>query len=93
MTTYPFEKLFLVCTGSRCNDLKQGDERGDLIRDELKNHNKRMGRKQTVRICSVSCLDLCDSAPAMLIYPIGEVHTELNRTSARAAYDAAMGDD
>jgi len=92
MTKYPFENLFLICTGSRCNDPKQGDDRGDVIRDELKNHNKRMGRKRTVRICSVSCLDLCEFAPAMLIHPSGEIHTELTRAKARAAYDAAMGD-
>jgi predicted metal-binding protein len=57
---YPFEKLFLVCTGARCNDEKHGDERGEKIREVLKDHNKRLGRKATVRICAVSCLDLCD---------------------------------
>ncbi|MEO8036847.1 MAG: hypothetical protein ABI837_20620 [Acidobacteriota bacterium] len=42
---YPFEKHFLVCIGSRCNDEKYGSDRGEKIRDELKDLNKKLGRK------------------------------------------------
>ena len=79
---YPFQKHFLVCTGERC--------RGDLIRDELKQHNKKMGRKPTVRVCSVSCLDLCDYGPNMIVDNIVYSHLDLDR--ARAVYDGVMGD-
>lgn len=89
---YPFEKLFLICTGKRCNDEARGDERGELIRDTLKDHNKLMGRKPTVRICAVSCLDLCDFGPNMVTQPGGELYSHLNRSSARAVYDVEMGD-
>jgi (2Fe-2S) ferredoxin len=89
---YPFEKLFLICTGKRCNDLARGDERGELIREELKDHNKAMGRKPTVRICAVSCLDFCDDGPNMIVQPGGEIHNGLNRAKARAVYDVEMGD-
>ena len=89
---YPFETLFLVCTGERCNDKKLGDERGEEIRAELKDHNKKMGRKPTVRVCSVSCLDLCDYGPNMIVEPEGTVFSHLNRKTARAVYDAATGD-
>ena len=89
---YPFEKLFLICTGKSCNDLALGEERGEIIRDELKDHNKKMGRKPTVRICAVSCLDLCDDGPNMVIQPGGELHSKLNRARSRAVYDAEMGD-
>ena len=89
---YPFEKLFLVCTGKRCNDLARGEERGEVIRAELKDHNKEMGRKPTVRVCAVSCLDFCDYGPNMLVQPSGEIYTQLNRARARAVYDAEMGD-
>jgi (2Fe-2S) ferredoxin len=92
MTKYPFDKLFLICTGARCNDAAHGEERGELIRDELKDHNKKMGRKRTVRICAVSCLDLCDFGPNIVIHPSGELHTDMNRASARAVYDTEMGD-
>ncbi|MGZ5432719.1 MAG: hypothetical protein ACXW31_05320 [Thermoanaerobaculia bacterium] len=89
---YPFERLFLVCTGKRCNDPARGDERGEVIRAELKDHNKQMGRKPTVRVCAVSCLDFCDYGPNMVIHPSGELHSGLNRARARAVYDAEMGD-
>jgi len=89
---YPFEKLFLVCIGESCNDLALGDERGEIIRQELKDHNKSMGRKPTVRVCAVSCLDMCDYGPNMVVQPSGELHSGLNRSRARAVYDAEMGD-
>lgn len=89
---YPFSKLFLVCTGARCNDESRGDERGERIREELKDHNKMMGRKLTVRVCAVSCLDFCESGPNLVVHPGGELHTGLTRAAARAVYDTEMGD-
>jgi len=89
---YPFEKHFLVCTGERCNDIKNGDERGEMIRAELKDLNKKLGRKPTVRVCAVSCLDLCEVGPNMIAEPDGTVYSHLNRKSARRAYEGEMGD-
>lgn len=89
---YPFQKLFLVCTGERCNDGKHGAERGEEIRAELKDHNKKLGRKPTVRICAVSCLDLCDYGPNMVVQPGGTTYSHLDRLKARAVYDGEMGD-
>jgi (2Fe-2S) ferredoxin len=90
---YPFEKHFLICTGARCNDLKHGDQRGELIRDELKDLNKSLGRKPTVRICAVSCLDLCDDGPNMIAWPGGELFSHLDVEKAKAAYSKVMGDE
>ena len=89
---YPFETLFLVCTGARCNDAKHGDERGERIREELKDLNKQRGRKPTVRICAVSCLDLCDYGPNMIAEPAGTVFSHLDREKAKAVYAGVMGD-
>jgi len=89
---YPFERLFLVCTGARCNDAGRGVERGEEIREVLKAHNKGLGRKGTVRICAVSCLDLCDHGPNMVVQPGGTAYSHLDREKARAVYDAEMGD-
>lgn len=89
---YPFEKLFLVCTGQRCNDDARGDDRGEKIREELKDHNKSLGRKGTVRICAVSCLDMCDDGPNIVVQPGGDLHSHMDRARARALYDAEMGD-
>lgn len=89
---YPFEKLFLICTGERCNDSKRGDDRGEVIRAELKDVNKKRGRKATVRICAVSCLDLCDDGPNMVVHPEGTLFQHLDRKSARVIYDDEMGD-
>ena len=89
---YPFETLLLVCTGARCNDAKHGDERGELIREELKAHNKKLGRKPTVRICAVSCLDLCEHGPNIVAQPGGTTYSRLNRATARMVYDAETGD-
>jgi predicted metal-binding protein len=89
---YPFEKLFLVCTGERCNNENRGDERGEEIRAELKDLNKKMGRKPTVRVCAVSCLDLCDHGPNMVVQPGGTTYSHLDRARAKAAYRGEMGD-
>lgn len=89
---YPFQTLFLICTGERCNAEARGEERGEFIRDELKAHNKMLGRKPTVRVCAVSCLDLCDYGPNMVVQPSGIAYSHLNRATARAIYDAETGD-
>ena len=88
---YPL-KLFLVCTGERCNNEDRGSERGEKIRGELKDHNKKLGRKGSVRVCAVSCLDLCDYGPNMIAQPAGTVYSHLTRETARAVYDAETGD-
>jgi (2Fe-2S) ferredoxin len=87
---YPFEKHFLVCGGPRCNNLDRGDERGEIIRGELKDLNKKLGRKPTVRICSISCLDLCDHGPNMIVD--GNVFSHLTRATSKEVYLGIMGD-
>ena len=89
---YPFEKLFLVCTGERCNNEKNGTERGEEIRAQLKDLNKKLGRKATVRVCAVSCLDLCDYGPNMVVQPDGTTYSHLDREKALAVYQGEMGD-
>jgi (2Fe-2S) ferredoxin len=89
---YPFTKHILVCTGARCNDEKRGEDRSEFIRAELKDLNKMLGRKRSIRICAVSCLDLCDHGPNIIVEPEGVVYSHLTRTTARRVYDAAVGD-
>jgi NADH:ubiquinone oxidoreductase subunit E len=87
---YPFEKHFLVCGGPRCNNPDRGIERGETIRELLKDHNKKMGRKPTVRVCGVTCLDLCDHGPNMIVD--GNVFSHLTRETALEVYAGVMGD-
>ena len=89
---YPFEKLFLVCIGKTCSAAERGDDCGEQIQHDLKKHNKALGRKPTVRVCQVSCLDLCDHGPNMVVEPDGTVYGHLTRERARAVYDAETGD-
>ena len=89
---YPFQKHFVICVGDRCSNPNRGDERGELIQKELKAFNKSIGKKPTVRVCTVSCLDLCDYGPNMIVWPEGTVYSHLDRESARRAYDGEMGD-
>ena len=89
---YPFDNLFLVCIGKSCNDAKHGGDRGECIAEDLKAWNKDLGRKPAVRVCRVSCLDLCDHGPNMVVHPRGTVYSHLDLAAARAAYAAAMGD-
>ena len=88
---YP-RTLFLVCTGERCNAETRGVECGLNIRNLLKDQNKKMGRKATVRVVSTSCLDLCDHGPNMVVEPEGTVYSHLTRELAQAAYAGEMGD-
>jgi (2Fe-2S) ferredoxin len=89
---YPFQKHFLVCTGERCNNLERGVERGEFIRDDLKDLNRSRGRKPIVRVCSVSCLDLCDHGPNMIVEPDGDVYSHLTRELAKEVYSGVMAD-
>jgi (2Fe-2S) ferredoxin len=89
---YPFQRLFLVCTGKRCNDEKHGANRGELLRERLKDHNRDLGRKPVVRICAVSCLDLCDYGPNMVVHPAGTTYGGVTQENARVIYDGECGD-
>ena len=84
--TFPYRKHVLVCIGKRCNDEKNGDDRGECLRAELKELNKKMGRKETVRVCGVTCLDLCDDGPNMVVWPDGEWHSHVDRKRAVEIY-------
>lgn len=90
---YRFEKHFVVCIGGRCNDPKHGDESGENIQAHLKDLNRKMGRKPTVRVCKVSCLDMCDDGPNMIAWPDGTVFSHLDRKKAERAYREVMGDE
>ena len=89
---FPFQHHILVCTGPRCTDRKLGDEGGESIREMLKDLNKKMGRKPTVRVCGVSCLDMCDDGPNLVDWPSGRVWTQLDRPAALRAYEEATAD-
>jgi len=89
---YPFEKQFVICIGGRCNRPDRGEDRGEIIQAELKALNKSLGRKPTVRVCTVSCLDLCDYGPNIIVWPEGTVYSHLDRDSARRVYEGEMGD-
>jgi NADH:ubiquinone oxidoreductase subunit E len=86
---YPLKHV-LVCNGERCNNPDRGEERGEFIQAELKDLNKKLGRKPAVRVCKVSCLDLCDYGPNMIIE--STVYSHLDRAKAKAAYSGEMGD-
>ncbi|HXI12727.1 MAG TPA: (2Fe-2S) ferredoxin domain-containing protein [Thermoanaerobaculia bacterium] len=88
----PFQSLILVCIGARCSEERSKSDSGDAIRQELKDLNKKKGRKATVRICGVSCLDLCDFGPNIIVEPAGDVYSHLTAKTARKVYDAAVGD-
>jgi len=89
---YPRQKLFLVCTGERCNNPDRGSERSEFIRAELKDLNKKLGRKPTVRVCAVSCLDLCDHGPNIVVEPEHRVYSHMTKERAEAMYRGEMGD-
>ena len=86
---YPLKHV-LVCIGDRCTNPDRGEERGECIQAELKELNRKLGRKPAVRVCRVSCLDLCDYGPNMIIE--GTVYSHLTREKAKAAYAGEMGD-
>ena len=89
---YHFTHHFLVCNGPRCNNPDRGEVRGEPIQEKLKDLNKQLGRKATVRVCKVSCLDLCDYGPNMIAYPSGTVYSHLDHEKALRAYQGEMGD-
>jgi len=89
---YPRQKLFFVCTGPRCNNPDRGEGRSEVIRAELKDLNKSLGRKPIARICATSCLDLCDYGPNMVVHPDDRVYSHLTCELAKAVYAGEMGD-
>lgn len=89
---FPFRHHILVCTGPRCTDKKFGSDGGESIREMLKDLNRTLGRKPSVRVCGVSCLDMCDDAPNMVDWPSGRVWNHLTRAAALRAYEEATAD-
>ncbi len=89
---YHFTNHFVVCNGARCNNADRGEERGEVIQEKLKDLNRQLGRKATVRVCKVSCLDLCDHGPNMIAYPSGTVYSHLDYEKAVRAYHGETGD-
>jgi (2Fe-2S) ferredoxin len=89
---YPFERHVLVCTGGRCNAPANGDDRGEEIRSDLKDLNRQLGRRELVRVCAVSCLDLCDYGPNIVVWPEGLVYSHLDRVSAKRVYLGEIGE-
>ena len=89
---YPFDRHFVICIGGRCNDPKYGADTGEQIQVHLKDLNRAEGRKGTVRVCRVSCLDLCDHGPNMIAWPDGTVYAHLDREKAARAYHGELGD-
>ncbi|MEO6325796.1 MAG: (2Fe-2S) ferredoxin domain-containing protein [Thermoanaerobaculia bacterium] len=84
--TFPYDLHVLVCIGKRCSE----DGVGEAIRADLKGHNKELGNKGRIRVCAVSCLDLCDVGPNVVIWPAGETHGGQSIASARRLYEAAV---
>jgi len=89
---YPRQKLFLVCGGPRCNNPDRGEERGEIIRPKWRAQKKPPAQKPVARICAVSCLDLCDYGPNMVVHPDDRVYSHLTRELAKAVYAGEMGD-
>ena len=81
---FPFEKQILVCIGKRCNENGAGEE----IRQELKSLNKEKGNKERIRVCSTSCLDLCDEGPNIVVWPEGRTSGNQTLEKARRLYEA-----
>lgn len=89
---FPYRHHILVCTGPRCTDKKLGGDNGESIREMLKDLNRKLGRKPIVRVCGVSCLDMCDDAPNMVDWPSGRVWNQLTLPAALRAYEEATAD-
>ncbi len=79
---FPFQLHLLVCVGARCN----GEGVGEAIRSDLKALNKERGNKERIRVCSSSCLDLCDHGPNIVSWPSGETFVGMTLESARDVY-------
>lgn len=80
---FPYERQILVCIGKSCNENGIGEE----IRQELKSLNKEVGNKERIRVCSVSCLDLCDGGPNIVLWPGGRTMGRQTREKARRLYE------
>lgn len=83
---FPYELHVLVCTGPRCNAEGKGEE----IRQDLKALNKELGNRARVRVCSVSCLDLCEKGPNLVLWPDGQSFGAQTKESARELYLARV---
>lgn len=83
---FPYERHVLVCVGPRCTERGGGEE----TRKDLKARNKEQGLKGRVRVCGVTCLDLCELGPNVVVWPSGETFHGVDGARAREIYDEAV---
>ena len=67
MTKIRYRSHLLVCTGKSCS--KESDP--EAAKKYFKERIKEAGLKEEVRSGTCSCLDYCDDAPNMVVYPEG----------------------
>lgn len=85
-----YEKHVFVCTSGKTCPHK-GDVEGfvTMMRDEVKNR----GLKDKIRINKAGCLNWCDVAPVMVIYPETSWHTELTEESVKEILETKILND
>jgi (2Fe-2S) ferredoxin len=67
-----FEHHVFVCTNERDKSASRGScgrEHGEKLRGELKDAVKKAGLKHRVRVQETGCLDQCEHAAVMVVYP------------------------
>jgi NADH:ubiquinone oxidoreductase subunit E len=66
-----YRKQLFICSGKACSEKSDPQAAKQFFKDKIREH----GLKHEVRACTCSCLDYCDEAPNMVLYPEGKIVT------------------
>jgi (2Fe-2S) ferredoxin len=64
-----YRTQLFICSGKACSKESNPDEAKRFFKERIKD----LGLKAEVRSCTCSCLDYCDDAPNMVVYPEGTI--------------------
>jgi NADH:ubiquinone oxidoreductase subunit E len=62
-----YRAQLFVCSGKSCSEKSDPQAVKKFFKDKI----KEAGLKDELRVCTCSCLDYCDDAPNMVLYPDG----------------------
>lgn len=65
-----YRSTLLICAGKSCSKLSDPEAAKRYFKERIREE----GLKEEVRAVTCSCLDYCDDAPNVAVYPVGTVH-------------------
>lgn len=78
-----------ICQGKSCSQKLDAEKAKQFFKEKIKEH----GLKGQVRACTSSCLDLCDNAPNIVVYPEATWYSHVTETDLQKILEKHILED